>query len=365
MLTSMLAPTATSIPETTAQAECQAVPDYYRSRHRFSVAPMLDWTDRHERYFLRLLTRHALLYTEMVTSGALLHGDAARHLRFDEAEHPVALQLGGSDPVELARCAEMAAEWGYDEINLNIGCPSDRVQSGRFGACLMADAGLVARGVRSIADAVAMPVTVKCRIGIDDKDSDDYLMNFVETVAEAGCDTFIIHARIAILKGLSPKQNREVPPLNYPRVYRLKQRFPQLHIILNGGIRTLEQGLGILKHVDGVMVGREAYQNPWLLQQVDTRFFGAEPRFATRLEALNAFLPYVEAQLAEGASLQHMTRHILGLFHGMPGGKAFRRHLSENAFRKDAGISVLEDAMACVDKGRTISLHDSDRRLER
>src|SRR5690606_24423411 len=212
MLTSMLAPSAT-VPGIVPQGERPAVGDH----HRFSVAPMLDWTDRHERYFLRLLTRHALLYTEMVTTGALLHGDAARHLRFDQAEHPVALQLGGSDPAELARCAEMAAEWGYDEVNLNIGCPSDRVQSGRFGACLMADADLVARGVRSIADAVAMPVTVKCRIGIDDKDSDDYLMNFVETVAEGGCDTFIIHARIAILKGLSPKQNREVPPLKYPR----------------------------------------------------------------------------------------------------------------------------------------------------
>jgi len=361
MLTSTLALAAAPAPDTVPQGNSPAVPDF----HRFSVAPMLDWTDRHERYFLRLLTRHALLYTEMVTSGALLHGDAARHLRFDSAEHPVALQLGGSDPAELARCAEMAVEWGYDEVNLNIGCPSDRVQSGRFGACLMADPGLVARGVRSIADAVDIPVTVKCRIGIDDKDSDDYLMHFVETVAEAGCDTFIIHARIAILKGLSPKQNREVPPLNYPRVYRLKQRFPQLRIVLNGGLRTLEQGLEVLEHVDGVMVGREAYQNPWLLQQVDARFFDAEPRFTTRMEALSAFLPYVEAQLAEGASLQHMTRHILGLFHGMPGGKAFRRHLSENAFRKEAGISVLEDAMACVHKGGETPLHDSDRRLER
>lgn len=323
---------------------------------RFCIAPMLDWTDRHERYFLRLLTRHALLYTEMVTSGALIHGDAARHLRFDEAEHPVALQLGGSDPTDLARCAEMAVDSGYDEINLNIGCPSDRVQSGRFGACLMADAGLVALGVRSIVDAVDIPVTVKCRIGIDDKDSDEFLMNFVETVADAGCETFIVHARIAVLKGLSPKQNREVPPLNYPRVYRLKERLPQLRIVLNGGIRTLEQGLEILQHVDGVMVGREAYQNPWILQQVDAQFFGTETPYCTRMEVLDAFLPYVEAQLAEGVALQHMTRHILGLFHGMPGGKAFRRHLSENAFRKDAGISVLQDAMAKVDYVRQLPI---------
>lgn len=324
--------------------------------HRFGVAPMLDWTDRHERYFLRLLTRHALLYTEMVTTGALIHGDAARHLRFDQAEHPVALQLGGSNPAELARCAEMAVDSGYDEVNLNIGCPSDRVQSGRFGACLMADAGLVARGVSAIADAVDIPVTVKCRIGIDDKDSDEYLMNFVETVAEAGCETFIVHARIAILKGLSPKQNREVPPLNYPRVYRLKQRFPQLRIVLNGGIRTLEQGLEILQHVDGVMVGREAYQNPWVLQQVDAQYFGSGTPCHSRMEVIEAFLPYVEAQLADGVPLQHMTRHILGLFHGVPGGKAFRRHLSENAFRKEAGISVLQDAMACVSTARALSI---------
>lgn len=309
---------------------------------------MLDWTDRHERYFLRLLSQHARLYTEMVTTGALLHGDVPRHLDYHLAEHPVALQLGGSDPEDLARCALMAEDYGYAEVNLNIGCPSDRVQSGRFGACLMADPVLVAQGLAAIKARVSIPATIKCRIGIDDHDSDEFLFNFVDTIAQAGCETFIIHARIARLQGLSPKQNRDVPPLNYPRVLRLKQRFPHLQIIINGGIKTLQDAQQLLRTLDGVMIGREVYQNPWILDRVDEEFFGASPSQRTRFDIIASYIPYVEEQLRGGASLQHMTRHILGLFHGVPGGKAFRRHLSENAFKKDSGVSVLEDALALV-----------------
>ncbi len=316
--------------------------------HRFCVAPMLDWTDRHERYFLRLLSQHALLYTEMVTTGALIHGDIARHLAYHPFEHPIALQLGGSDPESLATCAVLAEEAAYDEVNLNIGCPSDRVQSGRFGACLMADPVLVAKGFAAIKERVDIPVTIKCRIGIDEHDSDEFLFRFIDTVAQAGCERFIIHARIALLQGLSPKENREVPPLNYARVARLKDAFPELDIIINGGIKSLEQGVELLESFDGVMLGREVYQNPWILNRVDELFFGSSPIQRTRFDIMNAYIPYVEEQRCVGVPLQHMTRHILGLFHGVPGGKAFRRHLSENAFRKDSGVSVLEDAIALV-----------------
>lgn len=309
---------------------------------------MLDWTDRHERYFLRLLSKHARLYTEMVTTGALVHGDAPRHLNFHPSEHPVALQLGGSDPQTLGRCALLAQEYGYDEVNLNIGCPSDRVQSGRFGACLMAEPELVAQGVAGIKDCVDIPVTVKCRIGIDDYDSDEFLFNFVDTIARAGCETFIIHARIAKLQGLSPKENRDIPPLNYARVLRLKAQFPHLRIIINGGIKTLGEAKHLLNTLDGVMVGREVYQNPWILNRVDEEFFGAKTSALTRFDVIDAFIPYVEQQRKAGVPLQHMTRHILGLFHGVPGGKAFRRHLSENAFKKESGVAVLEDAVALV-----------------
>jgi len=322
-----------------------SMPTQYHS-HRFCVAPMLDWTDRHERYFLRLLSRRALLYTEMITTGALLHGDAQRFLRFDVAEHPLALQLGGSDSAALARCAVLAAEAGYDEINLNVGCPSDRVQSGRFGACLMAEAQLVADCVSAMQAACNLRITVKSRIGIDALDSEQFLAAFVDTVATAGCRDFIVHARIAILQGLSPKQNREVPPLNYPRVYWLKQQFPALNIVINGGIRSLDEAEAHLLQVDGVMVGREAYQNPWLLADVDARLFGDAPIARSREDIVIAFLPYVRQQLAEGVPLQHMTRHILGLFREVPGARQFRRHLSENAHRPGAGISVLEDAIA-------------------
>ena len=309
---------------------------------------MLDWTDRHERYFLRLLSQRARLYTEMVTTGALIYGDAERHLKFSNEEHPVVLQLGGSDPQQLAVCAAMAESRGYDEVNLNVGCPSDRVQSGRFGACLMADPSLVAECVKAMQNSVSVPVTVKCRIGIDNNDSDSFLQSFIEQVARAGCETFIIHARIAILQGLSPKENREIPPLNYERVYRIKDVNPDLKIVLNGGITSLEQAKALLEHVDGIMIGREVYHNPWLISDVDTNFYGCDRQVSTRHNVLRAYLPYVKGQLIEGTPLQHMTRHILGIFHGQPGGKAFRRHLSGNAFRKDAGIDVLEKAMSLV-----------------
>ena len=309
---------------------------------------MLDWTDRHERYFLRLLSHHARLYTEMITTGALLHGDVPRHLDFHPAEQPIALQLGGSVPEDLAKCAVMAENYGYAEVNLNIGCPSDRVQSGRFGACLMADPELVGRGLAAIKARVNIPATIKCRIGIDDYDSDEFLFKFVDTIAQAGCATFIIHARIARLQGLSPKQNRDVPPLNYPRVLRLKERFPHLQIIINGGIKTLQDAKLFLGALDGVMIGREVYQNPWILNRVDEELFGAGASQRSRFDVIQAYIPYVQDQLRGGVPLQHMTRHILGLFHGVAGGKAFRRHLSENAFKKDSTVSVLEDALALV-----------------
>jgi len=311
---------------------------------RLSIAPMLDWTDRFCRYFLRLISRHTLLYTEMVTSGALLHGDRARFLRFDPAEHPLALQLGGSDPLELAACARLGEAWGYDEINLNLGCPSDRVRSGCFGACLMAEPERVAAGVRAMREAVAVPVTVKHRIGIDARDSYAELCHFVGTLAAAGCEVFIVHARKAWLQGLSPKENREVPPLRYEVVHRLKQDFPQLQILLNGGITTLEQAAGHLRHLDGVMIGREAYQHPWMLAEADRRIFGTDRVPASRRAVLEAYLPFVAQALGEGVPLGHITRHLLGLFQGVPGARAWRRYLSEQAHRPGAGLEVLRQA---------------------
>ncbi len=308
---------------------------------RFSIAPMMDWSDHHCRYFWRLLTRQALLYTEMVTTGALIHGDRERFLRYNPEEHPVALQLGGSDPKDLARCAGWAQEWGYDEVNINCGCPSDRVQSGMFGACLMAQPKLVADCVRAMREACDIPVTVKHRIGIDDMESYGELTDFVGTIAGAGCEVFIVHARKAWLQGLSPKENREIPPLNYPWVYQLKQEFPDLEVVINGGIQTIDECEEHLRHVDGVMLGREAYQNPWMLAEVDSRLFGAEAPASTRDEVIEGLLPYVEAQLAAGGQLNHITRHILGLYQGVPGARKFRRHLSENAYRKTAGSEVL------------------------
>jgi tRNA-dihydrouridine synthase A len=314
----------------------------------FSVAPMMEWTDRHCRTFLRLISARALLYTEMATSGAVLHGPRERVLGFDEREQPVALQIGGSDPAELAAAARIGADCGYREINLNVGCPSDRVQSGRFGACLMAEPDLVADCVAAMIAAVDIPVTVKCRIGIDDQDSEAALEDFIAAVAAAGCGTFIVHARKAWLEGLSPKQNRDVPPLDYGRVYRLKELRPELEIILNGGIETLEEAEAHLAHVDGVMLGRAAYHNPYLLADVDARFFGDDGPPPSRAEVVRRFAAYAQEQLERGVALHRMTRHILGLYHGQPGARAFRRHLSEEATRPDAGISVLQAALERV-----------------
>jgi len=311
---------------------------------RLAVAPMLDWTDRHCRYFLRLITRRTLLYTEMVTTGALIHGDRRRHLDFDPAEHPLALQLGGSDPNDMARCARLGAEWGYDEININCGCPSDRVQNGRFGACLMAEPQVVAACVSAMKAAVDLPVTVKSRIGIDERDSYGELVDFVGRVAEAGCDALIVHARKAWLQGLSPRENREIPPLRYDWVERLKGDFPSLPICLNGGIRTLDVARELLKRLDGVMIGREAYQNPWLLAEADRVIYAEPAPQPSRQEVLDRFMPYVARGLVSGVPLNAMTRHILGLFQGQPGARAWRRHLSENAHRPGAGIEVLRTA---------------------
>lgn len=314
---------------------------------RFSVAPMLDWTDRHCRYFLRRISRHALLYTEMVTTGAILHGKGD-YLAYHQEEHPLALQLGGSDPDALARCARLAAERGYDEINLNVGCPSDRVQNGRFGACLMGEAALVAECVAAMQAAVSIPVTVKTRIGIDDQDSYEFLRAFIDTVSAAGCDTFIVHARKAWLSGLSPKENREIPPLDYPRVYQLKQDYPQLTISLNGGVQTMADIQTHLQHVDGVMVGREAYQNPYLLAEVDRLLYDDDRVVPSRHQVVLDMVPYIEQELAKGNHLAHITRHMLGLFQGVPGARAWRRYLSENACRRDAGVPVLLEALAKV-----------------
>ena len=313
---------------------------------RLSVAPMMDWTDRHCRYFLRLITRRTLLYSEMVTTGALIHGDRQRHLGFDPAEHPVALQLGGSSPEDLATCAQMAEDYGYDEVNLNVGCPSDRVQNGRFGACLMAEPELVADCVAAMKAVIEVPVTVKTRIGIDHRDSYEELTGFVRQVAAAGCDALIVHARKAWLQGLSPRENREIPPLRYDWVERLKGDFPALPMAINGGITTLPQASALLERLDGVMIGREAYQNPWMLSQADALIFGDTDQGPTAHEVLAAYIPYVERNLAAGVPLIAMTRHILGLFQGRPGARAWRRHLSENAHRRGAGVEVLKDAGA-------------------
>ena len=319
-----------------------------KNNHRFSIAPMMDWSDHNCRYFWRLLTKQALLYTEMVTTGALIHGDRKRFLHFNREEHPVALQLGGSDPKDLARCARWAQEWGYDEVNINCGCPSDRVQSGMFGACLMGKPNLVADCVKAMMDSCDIPVTVKHRIGIDHMESYEQLLAFIEPVAVAGCSVFIVHARKAWLQGLSPKENREIPPLNYPWVYQLKKDFPHLTIVVNGGIQTIEECQTHLDHVDGVMLGREAYQNPWMLAQVDEALFGMDSPLKSRDDVIAELLPFAEQHLAQGGQLNHITRHILGLYQGIPGARKFRRHLSENAYKKEAGISILAEAHALV-----------------
>ena len=311
---------------------------------RISVAPMMDWTDRHERYFLRMFSRHILLYSEMVTTGAIIHGNRGRLLRFDPMEHPVAIQLGGSDPAERAEASRAGAEYGYDEVNLNVGCPSARVQTGRFGACLMAEPELVARCVQEMKATVEIPVTVKTRIGIDDRDSYEELATFVRTVAERGCGTFVIHARKAILQGLSPKENRVIPPLNYDYVYRLKQDLPELEIILNGGVTQRDDVRLHLEKVDGVMIGREAYQNPYFLASFDQEFYGDTAPVPTRHEILDRYLSYVAVQLAKDVPLQQMARHILGLFQGVAGARAWRREVTENAHLPGAGVEVLRRA---------------------
>ncbi len=319
------------------------------SPYRFCVAPMMDWTDRFDRYFLRLLSRHARLYTEMVTANAVLHGNRVRLLGFDAAEHPVALQLGGSDPAALAEAAKVGADFGYDEINLNVGCPSDRVQSGRFGACLMAEPELVARCVAAMRAAVPhLPVTVKCRIGIDQQTPEEILPRFIATVRDAGCAVFLIHARMAWLDGLSPKQNRDVPPLDYDLAHRMKAEFPQLTFVLNGGLHSLDDAVSHLAQMDGVMLGRAAYQNPYLLAQVDGLLFGDTMPPPSRIEVIERLLPWAEEQVGQGVPLHCITRHILGLFQGQPGAKSWRRHISENAHRRDAGVEVIREALARV-----------------
>lgn len=317
---------------------------------RLSVAPMLDWTDRHCRYFLRLLSQNTLLYTEMVTTGAIIHGKGD-FLRFSEQEHPIALQLGGSNAKDLAHCAKLAQERGYDEVNLNVGCPSDRVQNGRFGACLMGEPELVAECVAAMKSEVSIPVTVKTRIGIDDQDSYEFLTKFVSTVNEqGGCEHFTIHARKAWLSGLSPKENREIPPLDYPRAYQIKKDFPHLDIAVNGGIKTLQEALEHLQHLDGVMIGREAYQNPYILAEADQLIFGKDTPIIKRTEVVSKMYPYIEQQLSEGAYLGHITRHMLGLFQNMPGARQWRRYISENAHKKGAGLEVVEAALAKIPK---------------
>jgi tRNA-dihydrouridine synthase A len=315
---------------------------------RFCIAPMMDWTDRHCRYFHRLLTRQALIYTEMVTTGAIIHGDRARLLAFDPAEHPVGVQLGGSDPAALARCARIAEDFGYDEINLNVGCPSDRVQEGRFGACLMAEPALVGECIGAMKAAVEIPVTAKCRIGIDEQDPEEALETLTQAVEQAGVDALIVHARKAWLKGLSPRENREVPPLDYDRVYRLKAAHPELEIILNGGVETLEDATAHGNRLDGVMMGRAAYKDPWKLLAVDPLLFAKPAPFTTAKQALEALTPYIERELARGARLHAMTRHVLGLFQAVPGARAFRRHLATAGVKSDAGVDILQQALSMI-----------------
>jgi tRNA-dihydrouridine synthase A len=317
-------------------------------RHRFCIAPMMEWTDRHCRFLHRLLTRRTLLYTEMITTGAILHGDRARLLGYDPFERPLAVQLGGSDPRALSRCSIICAELGYDEVNLNVGCPSDRVKEGRFGACLMAEPELVGDCVAAMKAAVNVPVTVKCRLGIDDQDPEQTLDRLTSIVAAARVDAVIVHARKAWLDGLSPRENREIPPLDYDRVYRLKRSFPQLSVAINGGIASVEDAASHLCAVDGVMMGRAAYQEPWRLLAVDPLLFGAPPAFSSPRAAAEAFIPYIERELTRGTRLHSIVRHALGLFYAVPGARAFRRHLARHAVKPGVSVQVFRDALALV-----------------
>ena len=316
---------------------------------KFCIAPMMEWTDRHCRFFHRLLTRRALIYTEMITTAAVLHGERVRLLAHDPAEHPVALQLGGCDPRQLAECARIAEEFGYDEVNLNVGCPSDRVQVGRFGACLMAEPALVGDCVAAMTGAVKLPVTVKCRIGIDDQDPEEALEAFACAVEQAGVAALIVHARKAWLDGLSPRENRDIPPLDYARVYRLKAAHPGLAIVLNCGIADIDQALEHLGRLDGVMMGRAAYQDPWRLLAVDPMLFGEPAPFASSKAAAEALIPYIERELARGTRLHAVTRHVLGLFRSVPGARAFRRHLATQASKQGAGASTFRAALALIE----------------
>jgi len=317
---------------------------------------MMDWTDRHCRVFHRLLTRRARLYTEMLTSAAIIHGDRRRLIDFDASERPLALQLGGADPKELATAAGIGEDFGYDEINLNVGCPSDRVKDGRFGACLMAEPDLVASCVDAMKRAVKIPVTVKCRIGIDDQDGEAALDRLARAVVAAACDALIVHARKAWLQGLSPKENRDIPPLDYERVYRLKAAMPRTSIIVNGGIGSIAEASAHLAHVDGVMLGRAAYSEPWRLLDVDPELFGETARHATMKDALEAMMPYIERELSRGTRLHAVTRHFVGAYRGVPGARAFRRHLAERGVRQGAGLTVLREAIALVEEPKAAAI---------
>jgi len=321
----------------------------YRVSRQVSIAPMMDCTDRHDRYFLRLIAPHVLLYTEMVTTGALIHGDYQRFLAFDSLEHPIALQLGGNEPNKLAQCAKLGEDFGYDEINLNVGCPSDRVKAGRFGACLMLEPELVGDCVAAMRNVVKIPVTVKCRIGVDQQDSYEALTHFIRTVSQAGCEVFIIHARKAWLKGLSPKQNREIPPLQYEIVHAIKRDFPHLTIIINGGIQQMTEIKEQLKHVDGVMIGREAYSNPYWLTEIEKEIFSFDINEINERESvIQKFIPYIERQLENNVKLSSITRHIFGLYQGQEGARMWRRYLSENAHRLNAGVEIIKEALQYV-----------------
>lgn len=315
---------------------------------RFCVAPMMTHTDRHFRYFLRLISQHTMLYTEMLTTGALIHGDTGHFLAYNQEEHPLAVQLGGSSPDDMAECAQISEDAGYDEVNINVGCPSERVQSGQFGACLMLNPELVGDCVSTMINRVRIPITVKCRIGVDERDSYEELFSFIDTVKQAGCTTFILHARKACLNGLTPRQNREVPPLNYERVFAIKQAFPELEIIINGGISNVSESKELLQHVDGVMLGRAVCHNPFLLIDVDNEIFQQSTQTKTRHDILEQYMEYIQSQLSQDVYLKHMSRHILGLFNGQKGARAYRRHLSEQAYRPGAGIEVVKKAIEHV-----------------
>ena len=312
------------------------------SSHTLCIAPMMEWTDRHYRYLVRLMTKHTRLYTEMVTTGALVHGDRERFLQFNDIEHPLALQLGGSDPIEMAQSAQWGEQAGYDEININVGCPSDRVPAGRFGVCLMREPALVAECITSMRDKISIPITVKCRIGVDDDDDYDFLQRFVNSIKQAGCDTLIVHARKALLKGLNPKQNREIPPLNYDRVYQLKNDYSNMKIIINGGINSIEEIKQHLLHVDGVMIGRQAYKHPEFLLNVDKEIYGDTDKESSLMnDVINQYAVYVEKNMQQGTPLKSMTKHILNVYQGIPGAKHWRRHLSENMHKPNASVELI------------------------